>query len=81
MQKLLNIKDQLRDAPELVNVEIINIETDRIELIFKPETQRTGKELLKVQDILFKNNIFNFIKSEKVLLWDNIIRQISISIY
>lgn len=76
-----SIIKQIRNAPELSGVEIITNENDRLELTFKKDCQRTGQELLKVQDILFKAGIFQFIKSEKVQLWDNVIKRISISFY
>ena len=76
-----DILKQIRKAPELAAVEIITNESNRLEITFKEGTARTGKELLTVQDILFKNNIFSFIKSEKVSLFDNCIKRISISFY
>lgn len=81
LNKLMEVKKEIRTAPELSGVEVVEVYPDEIQLYFKPGTQRTGKELLKVQDILFNNNIFNFIKSEKVLLFENEIKRISISIY
>lgn len=80
---LLNAKilKEIRTAPELEAVQIIEEDQERITLLFEPGTTRTGKELLKVQDILFKNEIYNFIKNEKVLLFENIIKEIQITIY
>jgi len=72
---------EIRNSPELSEVEIISSETDRLELVFKPETPRTGKELLTVQKILFNYKLFNFIKSEKVDFWTECIKTISISFY
>ena len=79
--ELLEVQKELRKAPELKDVEIIEVNPDGLRLYFKPGTQRTGKELLKVQEILFNYKIFNFIKSEKCLLYENEIKEISISIY
>jgi len=76
-----DIIKQLRKNPDLKQVEIISTSPDHLELTFKPGTQRTGKELIAVQNILFENKIFSFIKSEKVELWTGIIKKISISIY
>jgi len=72
---------ELREAPALKNVEIIEVEPDRINLIFEEGTQRTGEELLEVQKILFNFKIFNFIKSEKVELYSNIIKTVTINLY
>jgi len=72
---------ELREAPALKNVEIIEAEPDRINLIFEEGTQRTGEELLEVQKILFNFKIFNFIKSEKVELYSNIIKTVTINLY
>lgn len=81
INKLFEVKDQLKAAPELAAVEIIEVEPDRLALIFKPGTQRTGQELQTASSILIKNKIFTFIKSEKVSFWDNVIKQISFSFY
>ena len=72
---------ELREATALKNVEIIEAEPDRINLIFEEGTQRTGEELLEVQKILFNFKIFNFIKSEKVELYSNIIKTVTINLY
>ena len=76
-----SILKQIRTAPELDAVEIITNESDRLELVFKPGTIRTGKELLTVQNILFENEIFSFIKSEKVELFTEVIKTIRVSFY
>lgn len=81
MKKLIAVQKDLKESPELESVEIIEVDRDGLGLYFKPGTQRTGKELLEVQKILFNYKIFNFIKSEKCLLYENEIKEISISIY
>ena len=78
MNKL--IKD-IRKAPELSGVEVVEVNPDGIRLYFKPGTKRTGKELLKMQDLLFKYKIYNFIKIEKAALYKNEIKEIAITIY
>ncbi|MBQ9011390.1 MAG: hypothetical protein IJ093_01945 [Bacilli bacterium] len=81
MKKLFEVQKDLKESPELEKVEIIEVNPDGLRLYFKPGTQRTGKELLKVQEILFNYKIFNFIKNEKVLLFENEIKEIGITIY
>lgn len=79
IEKLFKAKEEIKDAPALAAVEIIEVEPNRLVLTFKPGTQRTGSELQTAASILIKNKCFNFIKSEKVSFWDNVIKQISFS--
>ena len=81
MEKITKITNQLRNAPELEKVLIITADKEEINLIFESGTARTGQELLTAQKILLKNKIFNFIKSEKVELFTNEIKEIKFYIY
>ena len=81
MKKLFEVQKDLKESPELEKVEIIEVNPDGLRLYFKPGTQRTGKELLKVQEILFNYKIFNFIKFEKAAVFENEIKEIGITIY
>ena len=69
---------EIRKAPALKNVETIYSDASELELTFKTGSDRTGSELKTVCDILFKHEIYSFIKSEKVDFWSNDIKQIKI---
>ena len=75
-----SIVKAIRKNPAFKNAEIITVEPDRIEVTFIPGTQRTGNELKALSNILFENEIFSFIKSEKVSLFDNEIKRVSAAI-
>lgn len=69
---------EIRNAPDLKNVETIYNDANELELTFKTDSERNGSELKTVCDILFKHKIYSFIKSEKVDYWSNNIKQIKI---
>lgn len=75
LENVSEINQALQTVP---GVEVVSISADEIDLKFKPDHIRTGAELLEVQKILFNFKIFNFIKSEKVDLWSQELREIKI---
>ena len=69
---------EIRQAPELEGVEIINATSEDLNLTFKEGYTRNGNEILKIQEILFKFKLYNFIKSEKVDFWTEELKEIKI---
>lgn len=75
-----NLNQIVKDAGNVPGVEVVTAYDDRLEVVFEPDHQRTGSELLELQQILFNYKIFSFIKMEKVELWSGILKQINFTI-